>query len=159
MVCNTCGRHIQNKEANFCDYCGASFRGDSEIKPSSTYTYQSKGEDTPAPMPPPMPEAINIDNKEKTVPVLEWLGAYLIMFIPFVGGIVFFIMMLIWSFSKTIPTSKRNWARATLIFYIITFILLIFVVLYYIPMLDNPMFKDFLNLDTNELTNILQEYR
>lgn len=26
MVCKICGRTIQNEEANFCEYCGASFR-------------------------------------------------------------------------------------------------------------------------------------
>ena len=26
MKCNVCGRHTQNEEANFCDYCGSPFR-------------------------------------------------------------------------------------------------------------------------------------
>jgi hypothetical protein len=26
MICKVCGRMIQNEEANFCEYCGASFR-------------------------------------------------------------------------------------------------------------------------------------
>lgn len=161
MVCNTCGRHKQNEEANFCEYCGASFRGDNghDIEPANNYNSQYGTGNTSIPTPPPMPEAINVNQKEKTVSMLEWLGTYLIMFIPLVGGIVFFVMLLIWSFSNTIPTSKKNWARATLIFYVIMIIILIVLLAFYIPALDSSMFNNMLNIETKELTNILREYR
>lgn len=161
MVCNTCGRHQQNEDANFCEYCGASFRGDNghDIEPVNNYNSQYGTGNTSTPTQPPMPEAINVNQKEKTVSMLEWLGTYLIMFIPLVGGIVFFIMLLIWSFSNTIPTSKKNWARATLIFYVIMIIIFIVLLAFYIPMLDSSMFNNMLNIETKELTNILREYR
>lgn len=161
MVCNTCGRHIQNEEANFCEYCGTSFRNGNinEIKPPSNYTYSSETGNTSAPRQPHAPEAINVNQNEKNVSLLDWLGSYLIMFIPVVGGIVFFVMLLIWSFSKNISTSKKNWARATLVFYIITIILFIILLVLYIPLLDSTMFQDLLNADANEISNILQEYR
>lgn len=160
MVCNTCGRYKQNEKANFCEYCGASFRGDNgDIQPTNNYNSQYGTGKTSNPMPPPMPETIDLNQKEKTVSMLEWLGTYLIMFIPVVGGIVFLVMLLIWSFSNSIPTSKKNWARATLIFYLITIILFIVLLAFYIPMLDSPIFNDFLNIESRELTDILREFR
>lgn len=41
--------------------------------------------------------------------------------IPFVN----FIMLLVWAFSAGTPVSKANWAKATLIFMLIGFVLVI----------------------------------
>ena len=52
----------------------------------------------------------------------EWIIAIIITAIPFVGIIV----LLIWAFSgNSVPESKANWAKASLIFYLITVILVI----------------------------------
>lgn len=115
MICNTCGRSIKNEEANFCEYCGASFRGDNGYKVN------------PSPLPPPVPEAIAINQKEKPVSFLNWLGTYLIMFIPFIGSFIFLGMLIIWSVSRKVSESKKNWARANLVFMSVMFIMLMFI--------------------------------
>lgn len=113
MICNACGRNIKNEEANFCEYCGASFRGRGEF------------ETKPSPM--PIPEAVAINHREKPVSFLDWLGTYLIMFIPLIGSIVFIVMLIIWSLGRNVSESKKNWARASLVFMLIMFFMLIFI--------------------------------
>ena len=49
------------------------------------------------------------------------LQSVILMCIPFVN----FIMLLVWAFSAGTPVSKANWAKATLIFMLIGFVLVI----------------------------------
>ncbi|NLJ96012.1 MAG: hypothetical protein GX321_02565 [Clostridiales bacterium] len=162
MICNTCGRYKQNEEANFCEYCGTSFRDGNanEIKtPGNNPTYQNYTTDGSSFTPPPRQEALNVNPKEKTVTFLDWLGTYLIMFIPIVGGIVFLIMLFIWSFGNSVSDSKKNWARATLIFYLIMIVLIIIFMIISLGMIDNPLFNNMMDIESNELYNLLKEYR
>ena len=112
MICNSCGRSAANDNANFCDYCGASLKeGSSRV------------------------EHIDMDrNKvmeerkvegEKPISFLNWLGTMLLPFIPLVGPIIYLVMLLVWSFGSDSNPSKKNWARATLIVMIISFLILI----------------------------------
>jgi hypothetical protein len=41
-----------------------------------------------------------------------WIGCSLIPLIPLVGGIVYLIMLFIWSDDTTKEESFRNWAKA-----------------------------------------------
>lgn len=146
MICNSCGRDNQNENANFCEYCGASFReGDlhgSEPTPTNNYSYQSGTGNASAMTPPPMPaQTIEISDNKKPVSFLNWLGTYFIMLIPFVGGIVFFVMLIVWSVSSNTPESKKNWARATLAFMVIMIILTLLLVIMFFSLLRNPVFQ------------------
>jgi hypothetical protein len=140
MVCNSCGRDIKNEAANFCEYCGVSFReGDSyEVKPSFN---KSK-------LPPPMPIAVEANQNEKPVSFLNWLGTLLIPLIPLVGLLVYLVMLIIWSVGgNDVQESKKNWARAQLVFSLIVLIITIVFIVYlvftpefqeaYKEMLDN----------------------
>lgn len=51
--------------------------------------------------------------------VKDWLITYLITAIPFVG----FIMLFVWAFSSGENVNKSNWAKATLLWMVIVFIL------------------------------------
>ena len=54
--------------------------------------------------------------KAKTpVSIGGWIGRSLIPCIPLVGGLVYFIMLFIWSGNKEKEESFRNWAKAQLI--------------------------------------------
>ena len=65
----------------------------------------------------------NWENENKTVSVGEWFGTLIVASIPIVG----FIAVLIWAFGKGAVKSKRNWAQAMFIIYILgTFIGIIF---------------------------------
>lgn len=123
MRCDVCGRQVQNEEANFCEYCGSSFR---ERKQSSYHMPQKEQSNyngfgtMPAGMQMQQPNQMNgfphSMEQERPISFLNWLGSYAIFFVPVVGWLVFIIMLFIWSFSSNTPASKKNWARATLIF-------------------------------------------
>ncbi|NLO08700.1 MAG: zinc ribbon domain-containing protein [Clostridiales bacterium] len=147
MICNSCGRDNQNQNANFCEYCGASLREGNvhvhETETTNNYSYQSGTGNASAEAPPPMSvQAIEINDNKKPVSYLNWLGTYFIMLIPFVGGIVFFVMLIVWATSSNTPESKKNWARATLTFMIIMLVLALILVLIFASLLRNPVFQD-----------------
>ena len=108
MICHTCGRVIKNEEANFCEYCGASFRGENAFDINSSPVA-------------PVTETVKVNPKDKPVSFLNWFGSQLLMFVPYVG----LIMLFIWAFGNNTPVSKKNWARAMLVIMLISVILLL----------------------------------
>ncbi|HLN53838.1 MAG TPA: hypothetical protein VK212_09025 [Lentimicrobium sp.] len=58
-------------------------------------------------------------NKREPVSIGDWLITLIVSAIPIVG----FIMLFVWAFSSGIHPSKTNWAKATLIFIAIFFVL------------------------------------
>ncbi|MDD4113205.1 MAG: hypothetical protein PHC56_09285 [Herbinix sp.] len=158
MVCNSCGRDNQNQNANFCEYCGASFReGDvheSEPTPTNNYSYQSGTGNASVPTAPAVPaQAIEIKDNKKPVSYINWLGTYFIMLIPFVGWLVFLVMLIVWSTSSNTPESKKNWARATLTFAIIMIVLILILVLMFLSLIRDPIFQDIFENSFNEEMN------
>lgn len=161
MMCKSCGRNIQNENANFCEYCGSSFREIDEnvVKPSYGYSTGNERENVSATTPQPMPpEAINISNA-KPVSFLDWLGSYMIRFIPFVGQFVFFIMLIIWSVGNNVSESKKNWARAKLIYSIVWFIIIMLFIFLILMMYRDPTFQEMLNNEMNQYNDLLNDYR
>lgn len=160
MVCNSCGREDLS-ENNFCGYCGASLRNDNIHEPEQTYNNFYKNEQgmTSAQLTlPKHPQAIDANTNNKPVSFLNWLGTYGIMFIPFVGGLVFFVMLIVWSFGNNVAESKKNWARATLVFSIIMFLLAMVFIAMFIMLLRDPTFKELFYQEMelyNELYNDL----
>ena len=68
----------------------------------------------------------NSQRKAKTpVSVGGWIGRSLIPYIPLVGGIVYLIMLFIWSGNSEKEDSFRNWAKAQLIVIAIVVVLTI----------------------------------
>lgn len=61
-----------------------------------------------------------MDNR--TAPVIslgEWIITIIVLCIPIVG----FIMLFVWGFSSSTNPSKQNFCRATLILYLVCFVL------------------------------------
>lgn len=146
MKCNTCGRQTQNEEANFCEYCGSSFR-----ERLQTSFHMSQRDPVNPQMDPHSDAAATVPGnamntmqkmKEKPVSFLNWLGTYGLMFIPIAGGLIFFVMLFVWSFDNKTPESKKNWARVTLIF---SAVLILFIIAYIVIVMSNPMFQDMMN--------------
>jgi hypothetical protein len=54
------------------------------------------------------------------VSIGDWIITMILMMIPVVN----LVMLFVWAFSSGTPVSKANWAKATLIFYLIGIILL-----------------------------------
>jgi hypothetical protein len=137
MICNNCGRQLQNETANFCEYCGASFREQAQAaRPETGKPFYSipgmQQEATPMNNQNIMP-GVPIGMQEKPISFMSWLGTYAILgallFIPYFGWIGLIALLLFWAFSNKTPATKKNWARVTLIFVgiviVIIFILLI----------------------------------
>ncbi len=144
MVCNNCGRQIGNEEANFCEYCGNSFREHKQ--------YQ-------APVNPILPKQVTIvrEREDKPLTFLNFLGSYGIFFIPVIGTLLFPIMLIVWSCSSKISATKRNWARATLIFIILFFFFMVYMLM---DMFMIPAVQEFLkgNIDSGEMMRQLRAY-
>lgn len=168
MVCNSCGRTSGNENANFCDYCGASLKGKDtyvatengnsgerqlEARVDSTGSslfgknVEGQGNDQ-------APQTVyggsyvpsTEDASEKPVSFWNFLGSMLIPFIPIVGPIVYFVMLLVWSFGSDTHPSKKNWARATLVFGIISVgIAIIFLVYFVMMVLNSGGMEGFVN--------------
>ena len=84
-ICNTAA----NDEASFCSNCGTHL-------PDGSSTYQPRISREP-------------------ISVGGWIGRTLIPCIPLIGGIIYLIMLFVWSGDRTKEDTFRNWAKAQLI--------------------------------------------
>lgn len=101
MRCEMCGREAMNPEANYCDYCGTSFRETgfrAEVK-------QEREE----------PEK-KMAATGGQVPTLWFLGVMCLPMVPAIGAFAYLGVLFYWSFSNNINDSRKSFGRATLIF-------------------------------------------
>ncbi len=112
-VCDTCGTTLNNE--SFCPYCGSHVP---EKKP-----------------------IYHLPIKKTPMSVGGWIGRSLIPLIPVVGGIVYLIMLFIWSGDTTKEDSFRNWAKAQLIVATIAFILIVLVVIICIVLFADAVYS------------------
>ena len=100
-ICSICNTTV-NDEASFCPNCGRSL-------PDGVSTYRSRVAKDP-------------------ISVGGWIGRTLIPCIPVVGGIVYLIMLFIWSGDKKKEDTFRNWAKAQLILMAVAIVLTVLLV-------------------------------
>ncbi|MFV0343632.1 MAG: hypothetical protein ACK5JH_12230 [Anaerocolumna sp.] len=145
MICKACGRSTENESANYCEYCGTSYRDSKNVINDSVEreTIQSNE----------LKEAVT-DKENKDTSFKNWLGSMLLPFIPGVGVIIYIVMLFVWSFSSETPKSKKNWARASLIVGVIGIIFIIYILMSTTMDLINSGF-DF-NGYMNEINSIYQ---
>ncbi len=62
-----------------------------------------------------------LNSQEMTVK--DWLVTYLILFISSIIPLLPIIILLYWAFSENTVPCKKNWAKASLIFYLIVIVL------------------------------------
>lgn len=115
MVCKACGRNSASENANYCEYCGTSFRENIPFKQEEHQTVNTQ-------------QAAVTSNEENEKPISfgNWMGTMLLPFIPIVGIFIYIVMMFVWAFGSDTPKSKKNWARASLIVSVIALVLFIF---------------------------------
>ncbi len=101
--CQNCGAQIEDDRI-YCPNCGA--QTNMPVNPYAVNT--------------PKPEPVSIGG---------FIGRSLIPLIPFVGGIVYIIMLFIWGGDTTKEESFRNWAKAQLIMMAIGIVLSIILVI------------------------------
>ena len=58
---------------------------------------------------------MEVINQEKPVSIGEWVLTIFIAAIPVVG----FVMLFVWGFGGNTPETKANWAKATLLWFLI----------------------------------------
>lgn len=112
MYCKNCNKSLPDN-MRFCDTCGAPLEAEN-TQPQPQPQYQSQ------PQPPVYNAQPGYIEQEQPVSVGEFLGAMLLQFIPCVGWLIFLIMMFVWAFGSSVKPSKRNWAKANLIFALIS---------------------------------------
>lgn len=140
MRCTVCGREAMNLEANYCDYCGSSFREygqesrDSQTTTKGTYNesgvsdsgYSAFGmsEYRESAM---EKQSMGSMLAEENKPVTTWtyLGVLLLPMVPWVGTIAWLVVMLYWAFSSKMDAARKHFARAYMIFMGISMIVLI----------------------------------
>lgn len=63
----------------------------------------------------------NSTKNQSVVSIGDWMITFILMALPLIN----FIMLFVWAFGSGTSESKANWAKATLIFYLIGIILVI----------------------------------
>ena len=100
-VCSTCNTAVKDDVA-FCPNCGSHL-------PASQSVYRRRSEKEP-------------------ISVGGWIGRSLIPCIPLLGGIIYLVMLFLWSGDKNREDTFRNWAKAQLIMLAIGIVLTIIAV-------------------------------
>ena len=95
-VCNNCKTTLADS-ASFCPNCGA----------QSLPQYPAYGQ----------------GQVKESISVGGWIGRSLIPCIPLVGGLVYLIMLFVWSGDDRKEDTFRNWAKAQLIVMAVVFVL------------------------------------
>ncbi len=167
MICYNCGRQVQNEKANFCEYCGASFREQAQatkpveknqVNPTSGIQQGAFTANDAMQM-----TASNIVPKDNPIGFMSWLGTYAILgallMIPYLGWIGFIALLLFWAFNNKTPATKRNWARVTLIFVGIVMVFLIIAVMTFMSLYYNQIVDGTFDFNTyyNNMMNSLQK--
>lgn len=113
MVCKACGRTTTNENANFCEYCGYSFRENIQLAQENNNGIREQK------------SIVHSDDSEKPISFGNWMGTMLLPVIPILGIFIYFVMLFVWAFGSETPKSKKNWARATLVVLLVSIIILV----------------------------------
>jgi hypothetical protein len=144
MKCHTCGRQIQNEAANFCEYCGASFREQAQTtfrqESGAPFYYRQLASEQASDSVSGFHQSGQQNMKyEKPISFLEWIGFYAVLLVPILN----IVLLAIWAFSYNTPDNKKNWARATLVFIVVVFLLLVVILVQWILYtINTPMFQE-----------------
>ncbi len=82
----------------------------------------------------------------RTVSIPAWVGRQFISWIPFVGGIVYLIMLIVWACSDKFELTSKNWAIATIIVTVIKIIVgalvMVGLIALMVQVVNNPEFRN-----------------
>lgn len=113
--CKVCGHKNPISEANFCFYCGASFRENADMITSEAREANSVS-DTGA--------VIDRSTEKKPFSTLHWLGMLSLLLLGPYGWIAFLVIVLVCAFGANATEERKSFARALLIFLIIATVFL-----------------------------------
>lgn len=147
MICKVCGRTVANEEANFCEYCGTSFREmrmngtqpfeneSSTFQGSQLYTQREPVTSGQSFKSESFEREVFQQNREvrekfgmqqgRPMSFFGWLGIMLLPFVPLIGGISYVVLLFVWAFGKDTEPVKKNWARAKLVFVLFLIVIMV----------------------------------
>lgn len=120
MFCKVCGRTIANENANFCEYCGTALNGRDDIfggrqENPAQGPYQDAAGLADNSLTGILAGTAGTAQAENSMSFLHWIVVLLLPYIPIVGTFAYLVLLFAWSFGRTASTSRKNWARATLV--------------------------------------------
>lgn len=149
MICKVCGRTIANEEANFCEYCGSSFREMKQTQDMNAinspnpvvgengqiYQQNQPNSQGQSSMKAEFQQELyqrNMQNNSNNQPISfwNWLGTMLLPAIPVIGSITYIVLLFVWAFGKDSNPNKKNWARAKLVMTLVSIIAIIIFISY-----------------------------
>ncbi|MEI6132192.1 MAG: hypothetical protein WCQ41_05140 [Bacillota bacterium] len=130
--CESCGS-AYDSNSSFCTNCGKANINYNASAPSQNPTYQpappqfqqAPYQATPPQPGPTYPGYYPGPDLNAPLSVGQYVGMFLINAIPLVG----FIVLLVWAFSGSTNTNKKNFARANLIILLIVLVIYIAIIL------------------------------
>ena len=114
--CPICGRSNPLQEANFCYYCGASFREDGKGPVASGREMPRTDEEK---------ELVN----GRPFGTVRWLLCFALLLIPVYGWLAFVVIMAIGTFSPNATKERKDIQRALFIFSLAAIVLMIIMVI------------------------------
>jgi ribosomal protein L37E len=152
MECKVCGRWSANEDANFCDYCGASFRESQEYSytkiaqekkhmEGTLYSGQERSNSQGAGRQNFLDSLFggrDSTGNEKPMTFMNWLMMFAMIFLPYVGLLLFLALMVYWAVGRGVTATKKNFARAALLFCIVLFFFYLAVMSVFFASMDNP---------------------
>ena len=112
MICNLCGKRFEEGTA-FCDNCGNALVPENNVNTYQNQAFQAQNYQSQPQAFQPQPYQMYQHAKE-SVSVGGYIGRTLINYIPFVGPLIYFIMLFVWAGDTSKEDSFRNWAKAQL---------------------------------------------
>ncbi|HAL73726.1 MAG TPA: hypothetical protein DCM45_01380 [Clostridiales bacterium] len=152
MFCPNCGKSNPD-DSKFCENCGSNLLETAAppppVQPAPAFTPPPV---QPAYAPPPQaqyypPQNGAVNEQTKPVGVGGYLGMFALNFIPFVGPLIFFIMLFVWAFGSKANMNKKNLSRALLLMMLI--LIVIYVAIFVVLM---AVFPDLIEQLTNSFS-------
>ncbi len=134
--CKVCGRTNPVEGANFCYYCGTSFRevGASDPREELRREFQ-KAEEEPVTVP------------TKKMSKWQWMATFLLLFLPVYGWLAFLVVVCLSAFGASSSEERKEMARGLLLFVGISvvFTILAFIYLMKYDPEFTKMFEEMMN--------------
>lgn len=156
MECKVCGRHTNNESANFCEYCGSSYKEkNKELQDNQDNTIGNIKETVYSTNSHYKQENKDYNKNQGQFAVKEqdkepvsfgnWLLTLLLpillLFLPppffLIGIIIYIVLLFVWSLDNKTSPSKKNWARAQLIVTLVMIVLFIALTIFMVSLINS----------------------
>ncbi len=132
-LCRVCGRENPIEDANFCYYCGESFREGFQV--NETDLLKERVSENEA-------QGSTVTAGAKPMSMWRWLALFALFLIPIYGWILLVVMMFLYAFgSKTTP-ERREMAKGFLLFLVVY---VLFMMAGFRMLMEDPNFQAMMN--------------